>query len=169
MTETKPVIRGCVGDPMINILDAAAAVERTFEKALWPVDLSVPQYRILDALEAVDGMQPGHIAALLFQQSHSASGILNRLESRKLVERRYGDPEDRRRVTCHLTAQGRHVLLEARVIYNELADAFVKAAPIAVGDRDVCLEALLVATAFASPLAYSPEKRAEAIEMVRRG
>ncbi len=78
------------------LMDAAAVVERALEKRLFSVGLSVPQYRLLAALaSASDPLTPTMLSALLLQETHSVSGLLNRLDDRGMIERVH-DRVDRR-------------------------------------------------------------------------
>jgi DNA-binding MarR family transcriptional regulator len=57
-------------------------------------------------------LTPSMLAALLLQETHSVSGLLNRLEDRDLISRTR-DRQDRRVVWVGLTPAGRKVAEEA--------------------------------------------------------
>jgi DNA-binding MarR family transcriptional regulator len=63
------------------------------------------------------------LAALLLQETHSVSGLLNRLEDRELITRTR-DRQDRRVVWVGLTPQGRKVAEEAIDIVMNMSKEF---------------------------------------------
>lgn len=68
-------------------------------------ELTIPQLRTLVLLN--DGPQRmGEIAAYLGTSLSATTAMIERLETKQLVERMH-DPSDRRVVTCRLTATGR--------------------------------------------------------------
>ncbi len=110
------------------LLDAAAVVERGLEKRLFSVGLSVPQYRLLFAVaSAKEPLTPTLLSALLLQETHSTSGLLNRLDDRGLIAREH-DKLDRRVVWVSLTEDGRAVVRKA----TELAADEIRAVASAV-------------------------------------
>jgi len=92
---------------------AIARLARQLELGLEPVDLSLPQYRILGIL--ADGSSASSaLADHLTVTPPSITAVVDGLVSRGLV-RRSGDPDDRRRVHLELTDAGRRVLDDAEV------------------------------------------------------
>ena len=107
--------------PLMVLVDAANIVQRGLEKRLSHLKLSVPQQRILTlAYFAKEMLTPSMLAALLLQETHSVSGLLNRLEDRDLITRTR-DRKDRRVVWVGLTPVGREVAEEATKIVQALA------------------------------------------------
>ena len=99
--------------PLMTLIDAGNVAQRGLEKRLSHLKLSVAQQRILALVYfAKENLTPSMLAALLLQETHSVSGLLNRLEDRDLVTRTR-DRQDRRVVWVGLTAAGRKVAEEA--------------------------------------------------------
>jgi DNA-binding MarR family transcriptional regulator len=99
--------------PLMTLIDAANIAQRGLEKRLSHLNLSVAQERILALVYfAKESLTPSMLAALLLQETHSVSGLLNRLEDRDLITRTR-DRQDRRVVWVGLTADGRKVAEEA--------------------------------------------------------
>jgi DNA-binding MarR family transcriptional regulator len=97
----------------MTLVDAANVAQRGLEKRLSHLQLSVAQERILSLVYfAREPLTPSMLAALLLQETHSVSGLLNRLEDRDLITRTR-DRQDRRVVWVGLTAKGKKVAEEA--------------------------------------------------------
>jgi DNA-binding MarR family transcriptional regulator len=110
--------------PMMVLIDAANVAQRGLEKRLSNLRLSVAQQRILALVYyAKERLTPSMLAALLLQETHSVSGLLNRLEDRDLITRTR-DRQDRRVVWVGLTAEGRKVAEEAIRIATQTANDF---------------------------------------------
>jgi DNA-binding MarR family transcriptional regulator len=109
---------------LMLLIDASNVAQRALEKRLNPLDLSVPQQRILTYVYfAEESLTPGLLAGLLLQEPHSISGLLNRLEDRGLVARTR-DRRDRRVVWVGLTPEGRQVAEDAIEIERRLCKEF---------------------------------------------
>jgi DNA-binding MarR family transcriptional regulator len=99
--------------PLMTLVDAGNVAQRGLEKRLGHLKLSVAQQRILALVYfAKENLTPSMLAALLLQETHSVSGLLNRLEDRDLITRTR-DRQDRRVVWVGLTDQGKKVAEEA--------------------------------------------------------
>ena len=99
--------------PLMTLIDAGNVAQRGLEKRLSHLKLSVAQQRILALVYfAKESLTPSMLAALLLQETHSVSGLLNRLEDRDLVTRTR-DRQDRRVVWVGLTPAGRKGAEEA--------------------------------------------------------
>jgi DNA-binding MarR family transcriptional regulator len=72
---------------------------------------------------AKENLTPSMLAALLLQETHSVSGLLNRLEDRDLITRTR-DRQDRRVVWVGLTPDGRKVAEEAINIAIDMSKEF---------------------------------------------
>jgi len=111
----------------MTIIDAGNVAQRGLEKRLGPLKLSVAQQRILALVYfAKEPLTPSMLAALLLQETHSVSGLLNRLEDRDLITRSR-DRADRRVVWVGLTEAGRKVAEEAIDIVLDLSKEFAPA------------------------------------------
>jgi DNA-binding MarR family transcriptional regulator len=110
--------------PLMTLVDAANVAQRGLEKRLGHLRLSVAQQRILALVYfAKENLTPSMLAALLLQETHSVSGLLNRLEDRDLITRTR-DRQDRRVVWVGLTPKGREVAEEAIQISIDVAREF---------------------------------------------
>jgi long-chain acyl-CoA synthetase len=87
---------------------AVARLAKQVEVALAPLDLSLPQYRVL-ALLADGSTAASVLARKLAVSPPSVTAVVDGLVARHLVARR-GDPEDRRRLTLLLTRDGKRLL-----------------------------------------------------------
>ena len=107
--------------PLMVLVDTANIIQRGLEKRLSHLKLSVAQQRILTlAYFAKEMLTPSMLSALLLQETHSVSGLLNRLEDRDLITRTR-DRRDRRVVWVGLTPTGREVAEEAAKIVLAMA------------------------------------------------
>ncbi|HEX9466833.1 MAG TPA: MarR family transcriptional regulator [Acidimicrobiia bacterium] len=88
-----------------------ARLARQVERAVDPLDLSLAQYRSL-ALLGAGSSASSALAAQLAVSPPSVTGVVTGLVARGLVERR-NDPDDRRRLTLLLTAEGSRLLATA--------------------------------------------------------
>jgi DNA-binding MarR family transcriptional regulator len=110
--------------PLMTLIDAANVAQRGLEKRLSHLRLSVAQQRILALVYyAKESLTPSMLAALLLQETHSVSGLLNRLEDRDLITRSR-DRQDRRVVWVGLTPAGRKVAEESIEIAVDVSKEF---------------------------------------------
>ena len=72
------------------------------------ISLTMPQVRLLLVLLAEERMRMSALASSLSSTFSAATGLVDRLVERELVER-HADPEDRRTVVCGLTPQGKEL------------------------------------------------------------
>ncbi len=108
-------------EPFMTLVDAANIAQRGLEKRLGPLGLSVAQQRILALVYfAKEPLTPSMLATLLLQETHSVSGLLNRLEDRDLITRTR-DRQDRRVVWVGLTSEGRKVAEDSIDILTNMA------------------------------------------------
>lgn len=82
-------------------------------------DLSVVEYRVLDALK--DQNTAGHLrmqelSEKIMLSSSATTRLVNRLEDRKLLSR-FICPEDRRGIYTEITGAGKKVLAKAQDVY----------------------------------------------------
>jgi long-chain acyl-CoA synthetase len=114
---------------------AVARLAKQVEVAIGPLDLSLPQYRVLALLG--DGSTASSVLARKLAVSPpTVTAVVDGLVARGLVERR-ADPEDRRRLTLLLTRDGKRVFTaadaaaEARL--DEIAGFLEASEPLAGG------------------------------------
>ena len=96
---------------------AIARLAKHLEHGLAPVDLSVPQYRVL-ALLAGGPAASSWLADRLTVSPPSITAVVDGLVARDLVVR-IPDPSDRRRLNLELTDAGRRILVAADDSVNE--------------------------------------------------
>jgi DNA-binding MarR family transcriptional regulator len=90
---------------------AVARLAKQVEVALAPLDLSLPQYRVL-ALLGEGSTASSVLARRLAVSPPTITSVVGGLVGRGLVERQ-ADPEDRRRLTLLLTRDGTKLLAAA--------------------------------------------------------
>lgn len=130
-----PIKRAEPPGPVEYLLAAAAEIERTLELRLTAAAkasgsstaverLGQTALRALTLIEENRGVTPSTLAGWLHQETHSTSGLLNRMEDAELITRER-DRIDRRVVHCYITDTGRIHAAETRAIVGEL-DALVR-------------------------------------------
>ncbi|HLJ36210.1 MAG TPA: MarR family transcriptional regulator [Ktedonobacteraceae bacterium] len=95
------------------------ALRMCCEEQSKPYVVTPPQWGLLALLNEGDGLTIGIISLKRGLDAPTVTGIVNRLEHNKLVERRH-DKEDRRMVKVYLTDEGRDII---RYLY-ETANVF---------------------------------------------
>lgn len=128
-------------DPGVLPGRAAAWLAKQVELGLGPVELSMPQYRVLGLLDEGSAISSA-LAERLAVRPPSVTAVIDGLVSRGLVERRQGGT-DRRRVALALTAEGRRVLGEADRAVNDRLGAIAACLP-GPGRGEAALGSLLV-------------------------
>jgi DNA-binding MarR family transcriptional regulator len=110
---------------------------KLLERRLYDLGISASQARVLAVLYyAPEPIKPSVIATLLFQETQSITGLLNRIESRGWVVRT-PDPDDRRAVGLELTDAGRALTGKIVQITAELYGDLFEAALTAAERRQV--------------------------------
>jgi long-chain acyl-CoA synthetase len=99
------------GDSAPGIGRIAAWLSKVVELALAPVDLSMPQYRVLAILAGGSAAASG-LAKSLDVRPPSVTAIIDGLVARGLVDRRQ-EENDRRRVALRITEEGTRLVAEA--------------------------------------------------------
>ncbi len=126
---TRPFARP-VEDAVVNVMVAAAALEREFDLLLRPLDLTDSQYNVLRILRGArpDGHPRDAVARRMVRPSPDVTRFLDRLEARGLVARTRGT-EDRRRSVARITGAGLALLARADRILEGRFDALEKRLP----------------------------------------
>jgi long-chain acyl-CoA synthetase len=120
---------------------AVARLAKQVEVALTPLDLSLPQYRVL-ALLGEGSTASSVLARRLAVSPPSVTAVVDGLVARGLVERR-PDPEDRRRLTLLLTRSGAKLLAAADTAAEARLDeiaAYFDEAPTGLDGWNVALD-----------------------------
>ncbi len=107
-TPPAPDARGRIADEVLDELTASPrdrmGIFRTWHRGA----LSLVHLNVLTALQAAGPLSMRHLAETLDVSQASATGIVERMERRGLVERCH-DLDDRRLVVVHLTDAGRAI------------------------------------------------------------
>lgn len=91
---------------------------RRFAERLHEIDLQPPLFRVLNVVDAAEGLSQHAIGDAIQAPPSRMVAIVDELEERGLVERR-PDPGDRRVHALYLTSDGREALAEGRRIAAE--------------------------------------------------
>jgi DNA-binding MarR family transcriptional regulator len=114
------------------------------------IGLSVPQCDVLTTLTEREGISQQDLAARLYVTKGNISGLIDRLEDAKLVERRSIEG-DRRSHAIYLTAQGRTLALQGIEVQRQFvidtlgrmsADDLQKFESLIVNTRDFIRESM---------------------------
>ena len=93
----------------IKLMRCGDSVQAGLERALDASGLSEGQFGILEVLLHLGPKSPTELRRTVFRSGGNVTMVTDNLEKRGLVERRR-DEKDRRRLTVHLTQQGRRVI-----------------------------------------------------------
>ena len=96
-------LQECINFVLTN---AQNTVFSYFKKELSVLDVTPIQYATLKCLWEQDGQMPSQLAETLNLDSSTVTGILGRLEDKKLISRSFR-VDDRRKAIVHLTDEGR--------------------------------------------------------------
>jgi DNA-binding MarR family transcriptional regulator len=91
---------------------------RRFADRLAAIDLHPPLFRVLNVVDAAEGLSQQAIGAAIQAPASRMVAIVDELERRSLIERR-PNPGDRRVHALYLTDQGRELLARGREIARE--------------------------------------------------
>lgn len=93
----------------VQLMRTLTRLEHRLEKALEGSGLSLPQFDILATLARAEGVTQQELAERLLVTKGNICGMIGRLETSGLVERR-DDPQDRRANRLFLTRSGKTLL-----------------------------------------------------------
>lgn len=96
-------------DLYIKLTRAADATNHNINSHLKEWGLSVSQFGVLEALYHLGPLNPGMLGEKILKSSGNMTLVVDNLVKRGLVERRR-DPNDRRCIVVHLTADGRGLI-----------------------------------------------------------
>ncbi len=114
---------------------------KLLERRFYYLGVSASQARVMVVLHYADQpVKPSDLATLLFQETQSITGILNRIEAHGWIERR-PDPDDRRAVGLTLTPAGRKMTEQIVAVSQELYDDLFASA-LTKADRRALEDAL---------------------------
>jgi DNA-binding MarR family transcriptional regulator len=135
--------KGSVSDPTLEVVRspgrAVARLAKQVEHGLTPLELSLPQYRILGML-AEGAAASSALAGRLAVSPPSVTSVVDGLVARGFVVRE-PDPADRRRLNLALTEAGRQVLVDADASVGARLDLIAShLSPDAAADAVAALE-----------------------------
>ena len=118
--------------------------------------VSMTHFHVLTLLRHHDAMPMGHLADILDASLSSATGIIDRMEERGLVER-VRVPDDRRLVLVRATATGLDLVDEVELVKNDLmARAMARLQPSQLAG--LATAAADLATAIEAEMASDPSR-----------
>ena len=117
-------------------------IQSAVAERLREIGLSVPQCDVLTTLTEAEGVSQQTLAERLYVTKGNISGLLDRLESAGLVERR-SIAADRRQYAIYLTQSGREAAEKAIGVQHALIAATLGRLK---GDELASFESLLIAT-----------------------
>ncbi len=96
------------------VVEAYQTCNRRYSAMLREFDLTIPQYDVLSAIDKLgDQAQPKQIADELVVTRGNVTGLLTRLQERRLISTRQSE-SDGRSFLCELTRRGKTLLGDAR-------------------------------------------------------
>ena len=142
---------------VLEVIPQVMRVLRTEMRLNRAADLTVPQFRTLKFLDREPGSSLSAVAEHVGLALPSMSTLVEGLVARKLILRNTA-PDDRRRVTLHLTAIGQSLVAETfAATQARLAERLAAVAP---GDRAAVVQALeCLRLIFASNAVLEESKR----------
>jgi DNA-binding MarR family transcriptional regulator len=93
----------------VQLMRVQQKLQRQLDRVLDEAGLSLPQFDVLANLGMSEGITQQELAERLLVTKGNVCGLLDRMESAELVQRR-PDPTDRRANRLYLTRQGRAAL-----------------------------------------------------------
>lgn len=105
-----------------SIYSAEMAIQRTYKPFLDELELTYPQYLVLNVLWREDAQTVGGIAQRLALEPSTLTPLLKRMEAAGLV-RRTRNPDDERQVIVALTPEGDRLRFRAGCVNDSLLTA----------------------------------------------
>lgn len=96
----------------LGLVRVYSRMQRALERVLDEAGLTLPQFDVLANLGMSEGITQQELAERLLVTKGNVCGVLDRMESAGLVQRK-PDPQDRRTNRLRLTRQGRSALRKA--------------------------------------------------------
>src|SRR5512133_3098057 len=116
-------------DALANLGRAVGSLRCAGSQRLVRLGISMTHFHVLTLLRHHDAMPMGRLADILDASMSSATGIIDRMEERGLVER-VRVPDDRRVVLVRPTEQGLTLVDEAELVKSEvMARALARLTP----------------------------------------
>ena len=116
-------------DIPFELAETALGLRRAFDRRAAPLGVTRAQWRVLAWLGREPGLRQVELADHLDVEPITLCRIVDRLEEAGLVERRR-DPDDRRAWRLHLTAKGKPLLDQLKILAAAMAqEAFAGVPP----------------------------------------
>lgn len=108
----------------VTLMRTADVVRRLVGAAVEPHGITVQQYNVLRILRGAgcDGLPTLEIAQRMIEQTPGITRLIDRLQTKKLVERQRS-ADDRRCVFCRITTEGTQLLAGLDAPVREATDA----------------------------------------------
>ncbi|GAB1259987.1 MarR family transcriptional regulator [Aurantivibrio plasticivorans] len=106
----------------------ANTLQDQFNQRLKPLDVTWPQWMVLNVLDQGTAKTPASIAEQIGIDRSAVTRLLDRLENKQLIERLH-DKLDRRSVIIKMTTQGAKLIEELNELAQEHQDHFLSALP----------------------------------------
>jgi DNA-binding MarR family transcriptional regulator len=123
---------------------------RRFAESLAAIDLHPPLFRVLNVVDAAEGLSQQAIGEAIQAPPSRMVAIVDELERRSLVERR-PHPGDRRIHALYLTSEGRQLLARGREIAKEHEEDLTRGMSKADRERLVSLLQTIVESSAIDP------------------
>lgn len=123
------------------IHDIARLMKRRFEEQAKAHDMTLPQWRVLSQLSRNDTLSQVALAGLIESDPMTVSGILDRLETKGLVERS-ADPNDSRAKLAKVTDKARVLVGETWSLALEVYEQAIEG--LTAEDKDALTAGLTV-------------------------
>jgi DNA-binding MarR family transcriptional regulator len=109
------------GQAAVGLMRTADLLRRLLEQALEPLGVTAQQYNVLRILRGArpEPLPTLEIAERMIERTPGITGLLDRLEAKKLV-RRDRCESDRRQVLCTITAAGLDLLRDADAVVSDI-------------------------------------------------
>jgi len=107
------------------VVRTARSMKKSLDNNLAEFGITSPQHHVLSVLNDEDGQALSVIGKKVFLDKPAITGLADRMENDKLVERRRY-PEDRRVIKLFLTKSGKDILKKYEHIVKETDDNLVK-------------------------------------------
>ena len=107
------------------VVRTARSMKNSLDNNLAEFGITSPQHHVLSVLNDEDGQALSVIGKKVFLDKPAMTGLADRMENDKLVERRRY-PEDRRVIKLFLTKSGKDILKKYEHIVKETDDNLVK-------------------------------------------
>ncbi|MDP6615298.1 MAG: MarR family transcriptional regulator [Candidatus Marinimicrobia bacterium] len=107
------------------VVRTARSMKKSLDNNLAEFGITSPQHHVLSVLNDEDGQALSVIGKKVFLDKPAMTGLADRMENDKLVERRRY-PEDRRVIKLFLTKSGKDILKKYEHIVKETDDNLVK-------------------------------------------